>query len=121
MGTSRRPMNREPRARLLAKLMFRHLPGMEGGVFDLRRNFLRMGNEDDVAGASDLDRVTLGARGVPTLQIRIDGSIASRYHHPAGLTSPGGGRNGRGEVVVEVPDLGARHEGRFVGRKVGRE
>src|SRR6266849_6308231 len=42
-----------------------------------------------VAGARDFDRVALGPLGIPTFQVRADGSIASRHEHPGRFGSPG--------------------------------
>src|SRR2546425_13156278 len=55
------------------------LPSMQCSFFDEGGNLLWSGGVDRVAGACDFDRVALGPLGIPTFQVRVDGSIASRH------------------------------------------
>ena len=55
------------------------LPSVGCSFFDQSRNLLRPRDVDRVAGARDFDRVALGPLGIPTFQVRADGSIASRH------------------------------------------
>src|SRR5580700_11516898 len=66
------------------------LPSVGCSFFDQSCNLLRPGDVDRVAGARDFDRVALGPLGIPTFQVRADGSIASRHEHPGWFGSPGG-------------------------------
>src|SRR5271156_1419214 len=59
--------------------------------------------------------------GIPTFQVRVDGSIASRHYHPARLGPPGRRSDRRSEIVPEVEYLRARHEFVPVGGKISRE
>src|ERR1700683_5177571 len=74
-----------------------------------------------MARACDFDRVALGPPGIPTFQVRVDGSIASRHYHPARFGSPGSRGDRRCEIVRKVEHLRARHECGPVGGKVSCE
>src|SRR5271154_625103 len=56
----------------------------------LNSPFFGVRYKDAMTGACDFDRMALGPLGIPTLQVRVDGSIASRHYHPARFGSPGG-------------------------------
>src|SRR5580704_2837538 len=59
--------------------------------------------------------------GIPTFQLRADGSIASRHYHPARFGSPGRRGDRRREIVRKVEHLRARHECGLVAGKVSCE
>src|SRR3984957_13560210 len=88
----------------------RLLRGRARGAFDHRGDFLGMGDEDAVAGAGNFSGVAVSALGVPALEVRVDGAVASGNDHPAGFGSPGRGGDGPGKIWSVVEDLGARHE-----------
>src|SRR5260370_6293116 len=64
------------------------LANARGSLFDQSGNLLRPGEVDRVAGAWDLDLVTVGARGIPAFEVGVDGSVASCHQHPARFASP---------------------------------
>src|SRR5580704_10625525 len=80
-----------------------------------------MRNVHAVTGACDFDSVALGSLGVPAFQIRIDGSVAARDEHPAGLASPRGDGDDTFEIVAKVEDLRARHKSGLLRRQVSCE
>src|ERR1700735_5102272 len=88
----------------------RLLRGRARGAFYYAGNFLGMGDEDAVAGAGDFGGVAVGALGVPALEVRVDGAVASGNDHPAGFGSPGRGGDGARKIWSIVEDLRARHE-----------
>ncbi len=51
-----------------------------------------------MAGACDFDLVAVGSRGVPALEVGVDGSVCCSYQHPAWLASP----RSRGDDGFEV-------------------
>ena len=55
------------------------LPSMRRSFFDQSRNLFRPGDVNSMAGARGFHRVSLGSRGVPTLEFGIDGSVFGRY------------------------------------------
>jgi len=63
-----------------------------------------------VAGAGYFDYVAVGAGGVPTFEVWVDGPVVSGDDHPGWFGSPGGVGDGCFEVVGEVEDLRSRHE-----------
>src|ERR1700723_4645093 len=99
----------------------RLLRGRARGALYYAGNFLGMGDEYAVAGAGDFGGVAVGALGVPALQVRVDGAVASGYYHPARFGSPGRGGDRSGKIWSIVEDLRARHERGLIGGQVGRE
>src|SRR5580704_19091792 len=84
-------------------------------------NFLWMRDVDGVTRACHFDRLAVGPVGIPTFQIRVDGSIVPRHHHPARFRSPGCRSDRRREIVCKIEHLRARHECGLVGGKVSCE
>src|SRR6202007_335395 len=65
--------------------------------------------------------VAIGSRGVPAFEVGVDGSVRSRYHHPAWFASPSSRGDDCFEIVGKVEHLRSRHESGLVGRQVGGE
>src|SRR6266850_5722885 len=65
--------------------------------------------------------MALGSLGIPPLQVRIDGSIASRHYHPARFASPRRCRDNSFEIVSKVEHLRSCHESGLFSRQVGCE
>src|SRR6266446_8189186 len=97
------------------------LPSVRCSFFDQSGHLLRMGDVDRMASARDFDLVAVGSCGVPALEVRIDGSVASGYQHPAWFSSPRRCSDDRFEIVSLVQDLRPGHESGLPGRKVGCE
>src|SRR4051812_5597807 len=94
---------------------------MRCSFFDQSCDFLWPRDVDRVTGARDFDFVALGSLGIPPLQVWIDGSVISRYQHPAWSASPGRCRDHSLEVVSGVEHLRSCHEGGLLSRKIGGE
>jgi len=84
-------------------------------------NFLRPGYVDRVTGAGDFDLVAVGARGIPPFEVRVDGSVCSRYQHPGWFAFPRSRGDNYLEVVGEIGHLRSRHESGQLRRQVGCE
>jgi hypothetical protein len=65
--------------------------------------------------------VAIGSGGIPPLQVRVDGSVASGYQHPAWFASPRSLGNDGFEIVGHVEHLRPRHESSLLSRQVGGE
>src|SRR5712675_3670117 len=61
----------------------------------------------------------MSAPGVPSFQIRVDGSVLRRYQHPAWFASPRRRGDDCLEIVSGVGYLRARHESGLLRRKIG--
>src|SRR6266446_1544350 len=89
--------------------------------FDQSCDFLRPGDVNSVTGARDFDLVTLGSFGIPTFEVRVDGSVFCRYQHPARFASPRSRCDDCFEIVGQVEDLRPRHERGLRSRQVSCE
>src|SRR6266404_3741676 len=63
----------------------------------------------------------MSSRGVPTFKVRVNGSVFSRYQHPAWFASPRRRGDDCLEIVGSVEHLRSGHEGGLLSRKVGCE
>src|SRR5882757_3545062 len=97
------------------------LPGLRCSFFDQSCNVLRPGDVDRVAGAWDFDLVTAGSYGIPAFEVGVDGSVCSRYQHPAWFASPRRRGDDCFEIVSCVGYLRSRHESRLLSSEVGGE
>src|SRR5580698_2751123 len=80
------------------------------GLFDQRRNLLRVRDVDCMAGSGDLDLVAPGPCGIPTFEIGVDRSVASGYQHPAWFAPPCRRGDHSFEVLGPVQYLRSSHE-----------
>jgi hypothetical protein len=65
--------------------------------------------------------VAVGSRGVPPLEVGVDGSVVTGYQHPAWFAPPRGRSDDCFEIVSFVRHLRPPHESGLFGRQVGRE
>src|SRR5208283_4782196 len=84
-------------------------------------DFFRPRNVDTVARACDFHLVAIGPRGIPALEVGVDGPVGSRNQHPTGLAPPRRRGDYSPEILGQVENLGSRHESSLFGRQVGRE
>ncbi len=74
-----------------------------------------------MTGAGDFDLVTVGARGIPALEVGVDGSVCSCYQHPSWFAFPRSRGDNCLEVVGEIGHLRSRHESGLLRGEVGCE
>jgi hypothetical protein len=71
--------------------------------------------------ARDFDFAALGSFRVPPFEVRVDGSVFSRYQHPARFASPRSCGDDCFEIVSGVEHLRSRHESGLLSREGGCE
>src|SRR5580700_1260596 len=74
-----------------------------------------------MAGARDFNLVAISSRGIPALEVWIDGSVASGYQRPAWFASPSGGGDDSLKIICRIHHLRSRHESCLLSREVSRE
>src|SRR6266404_5962643 len=97
------------------------LPSVRCSFFDQSCNLPRPGDVDRVTGTWDFDLVAVGSFGIPAFEVGVDGSVFSRYQHPARFASPRGRGDDSFEIVSKVEHLRSRHESGLLSRQVGGE
>src|SRR6202140_1055408 len=65
--------------------------------------------------------MAFGSCCIPAFEVRVDGSVFCRYHHPAGFASPCSCGDDCFKIVSEVEYLRSRHESGLLSRQVGCE
>src|SRR5580658_205759 len=78
-----------------------------------------------MAGACVFDRVAMSSLGVPSFEVRfevrVDGSVSCRYHHPTWFASPRRRGDDCLEIVRGVEYLRSCHESGLHSSQIGRK
>src|SRR6267378_3078611 len=65
--------------------------------------------------------MAFGSCCIPAFEVRVDGSVFCRYHHPAGFASPCSCGYDCFEIVSKVEHLRSRHKSGLLSRQIGCE